>query len=297
MTGTQPNHLHRGNYCTHSILVETVGSDLASNVVYLPSVGASGGILIAASERFFTIGQPNLTTNTVSATITMLAENKSWTITGVYGPQADTDKILFMQEITDLSHHVLPPWLILGDFNLILRVQDKNNSRINLQMLSRFRATVDNLELVPLDLRGKKFTWCNDQQVPTMTKIDHFLATDDWLNLFPRSDLQALASLGSDHCPLFLRGDVNFDFYRGFRFEAHWARMAGFLDTVKEAWNKPVNTQDAILRFHVKAPALCQSATELEAKIHRWLEINLGHHKHHLGKFRASTRIKNLNTR
>jgi len=166
----------------------------------------------------------------------MLAENKEWTITGVYGPQADADKIIFMQEITDLKQHALPAWLVLGEINLILRVQDKNNSRINLPMLNRFKSMIDNLELVSIELKGKKkFTWCNDQQLPTMTRIDHFLASTDWLELFPRTDLQALASLGSDHCPLFLQGDINFDFYKGFRFEAHWAQMPGFLDTIQES--------------------------------------------------------------
>ena len=78
---------------------------MANNVVCLPSIGASGGILIAASERFFRIQQTSLTPNTLTATITMLAENTSWSITGVYGPQADTDKIAFMQEILDLRQH------------------------------------------------------------------------------------------------------------------------------------------------------------------------------------------------
>lgn len=97
----------------HNLLVETVGLDMVNNAVYLPSVGASGGILLlAASERFFNIGQPNLTMNTVSATISMLAENKEWTITGVYGPQADADKIIFMQEITDLKQHARIPALL-----------------------------------------------------------------------------------------------------------------------------------------------------------------------------------------
>ena len=32
----------------------------------------------------------------------MLAENKEWSISGVYGPQNDADKILFLQEILDL---------------------------------------------------------------------------------------------------------------------------------------------------------------------------------------------------
>jgi hypothetical protein len=45
---------------------------------------------------------------------------------------------------------------------------------------------------------------------------------------------------------------VNFDFYRGFRFEAFWATMLGFLELVKHNWNQSVHTSDAILRMHVK---------------------------------------------
>lgn len=67
-----------------------------------------------------------------------------------------------------------------------------------------------------------------------------------------RTDLQALASLGSDHCPLFLQGDTSFEFYRGFRFEAYWVNMPGFLETVHTAWEQPVNTQNALLKLHVK---------------------------------------------
>ena len=67
-------------------MTETVGADMANNVVCLPSIGASSGILITASERFFRIQQSSLMPNTLTATITMLAENTSWSITGVYDP-------------------------------------------------------------------------------------------------------------------------------------------------------------------------------------------------------------------
>jgi len=87
---------------THNLLVDTVGTEMASNVVFLSSVGVCGGILIATSECFFTLTQPHLTTNTVTTKLTMLAENKEWSISGVYGPQNDADKILFLQEILDL---------------------------------------------------------------------------------------------------------------------------------------------------------------------------------------------------
>ena len=94
---------------------------MAQNAAFLPSTGASGGILIAASDRFFRIQNTYVTANTISATVTMLAENVQWSIKGVYGPQADNEKILFVQEITDLKQQMLPAWLLLGDFNLIYR--------------------------------------------------------------------------------------------------------------------------------------------------------------------------------
>jgi hypothetical protein len=98
---------------------------------------------------------------------------------------------------------------------------------------------MDNLELAQIDLRGWKYTWCNDQQSPTMTRINNFFASADWLEVFPRNDLRALASLGSDHCALFLLGDVNLDFYRGFKFESHWIHRPGFVVTVKDTWTNP----------------------------------------------------------
>lgn len=43
---------------TRQLLMETVGADMANNAVYLPSVGVAGGVLIAASEHFFSLGPP-----------------------------------------------------------------------------------------------------------------------------------------------------------------------------------------------------------------------------------------------
>lgn len=141
---------------TLPLLAETVGNDMAQNVAFLPSNGASGGILLAAFERFFRLDNPHLTANTISASLTMLSDNRVWSLTGVYGPQSDAEKLLFMEEIKNLKTHMLPAWLLLGDFNLIYRAQDKNNDRINLPLLNGFRSTIDNLLMAPIELRGKK---------------------------------------------------------------------------------------------------------------------------------------------
>lgn len=64
--------------------------------------------------------------------------------------------------------------------------------------------------------------------------------------------MQTLSTLGSNHAPLLLTGDVTRQNYSGFRFESFWVTMPGFIDTVQTAWSQPVNTQDPILRMHVK---------------------------------------------
>jgi hypothetical protein len=62
-------------------------------------------------------------------------------------PQDDSDKILFLEELETIRDSCSGPWAICGDFNLILSEEDKNNVRINQANLSRFRRTVEDLEL------------------------------------------------------------------------------------------------------------------------------------------------------
>jgi hypothetical protein len=85
-------------------------------------------------------------------------------------------------------------------------------------MINRFKRVIDDLQLAEIDLKikkikkilaeialhGRKFTWCNDQRSPTMTRIDPLFAS----SCFPKQIYKlSPLSLGSDHCTLFLRGD------------------------------------------------------------------------------------------
>jgi hypothetical protein len=45
--------------------------------------------------------------------------NLTWHITGVYGPQGELEKRMFLREIKGVRDMVSPLWLLLGDFNLI----------------------------------------------------------------------------------------------------------------------------------------------------------------------------------
>lgn len=145
----------------------------------------------------------------------------------------------------------LPTWAVMGDFNLICRVDDKSNSNINLRMLRRFRGAINDLELKDLPLLGRRFTWSNEQAQPTMTKIDKVLVSKDWEAKFPDYQLRAGSSEISDHCPLFLKKFTSRKF-SGFRFESWWAGHADFISVVSAAWNKHVLSHNHIRRLHIK---------------------------------------------
>jgi exonuclease III len=73
----------------------------------------------------------------------MRADNVTWTITGVYGPQDNQEKEIFLDEVKDLKTRGEKEWLILGDFNLIYKAEDKSNSRLNRRLMTRFKETLD----------------------------------------------------------------------------------------------------------------------------------------------------------
>ncbi|XP_073363028.1 uncharacterized protein [Aegilops tauschii subsp. strangulata] len=102
--------------------------------------------------------------------------------------------------------------------------------------MGKFKRFVDDNALKDLFLHGRKFTWSNERETTTLTKIDRAFVSVDWELDHPECLLQALSTEHSDHCPLHLALEEHMHARRSFRFEKFWVKMDGFLDVVKEAW-------------------------------------------------------------
>jgi hypothetical protein len=110
-----------------------------------------------------------------------------------------------------------------------------------------------------MHLQGWKYTWSNEQVVPILARLDRVLYNPLWEDLYPISDLTALSTNISDHCPLLLTcSSVQPRSFR-FRFENFWPKLPGFLETVHSAWSgvqpnrDPLSTLDAKFRATAKA--------------------------------------------
>jgi exonuclease III len=115
-----------------------LGARFSLSYAFLPAIGTCGGIIIAILEDFFTLSSIHTMTNTISVTVTMRSKGVAWSLTCVYRPQGEAKKVAFI-EIKQLQPFVRLEWIIMGDFNLITRASDKNNSNINRRLIGKFR--------------------------------------------------------------------------------------------------------------------------------------------------------------
>jgi endonuclease/exonuclease/phosphatase family metal-dependent hydrolase len=112
--------------------------------------------------------------------------------------------------------------MVCGDFNLIYQACDKNNTNVDRAMMGRFRRFINVMELHGIPLLGRKYTWSNEREAPTLVRLDRVFITNDWEHIFPDCILQSSASMISDHCPLILGLHEATQGKRRFHFESFW---------------------------------------------------------------------------
>lgn len=84
-----------------------------NNVVFLPSAGASGGILITWRTKLGAIGASRI--DSFSASVQFCPDNGAprW-LTTVYGPQGNDEKIAYLQELRTVCAQCAGSWMLPG---------------------------------------------------------------------------------------------------------------------------------------------------------------------------------------
>jgi hypothetical protein len=102
-----------------------------------------------------------------------------------YGPQGELEKKMLIMELKGLKQSSMDRWVIMGDFNLIYKDEDKNNSGLNRRLMLRFIHALNHLALKEIHLTRRKYTWSSGQASLTLTCIDRAFCT-----FFERNPLQ-----------------------------------------------------------------------------------------------------------
>ena len=99
-----------------------------------------------------------------------------------------------------------------------------------------FSDWINSPALKDLQLIGASFTWCNHQSNPSMLRLDRFLVSVDWLDMFPHACQLVLPKPISDHYQIIIDSNMERWGPTPFRFELMWLEESKFSGLVRDWW-------------------------------------------------------------
>ncbi|XP_026420711.1 uncharacterized protein LOC113316778 [Papaver somniferum] len=140
----------------------------------------------------------------------------------------------------DMGDHRVP-WLVIGDFNCVLRNEERGGGIPRTSVVNEFSDWLDDINLFEAESLGNKFTWTNRQSGVRriISRLDHAVINEFWLNRFEKWRCKALPREVSDHSPL-----IGYPFVNSrsrlapFRVQKMWFGHPDFMPM--KLWNQEV---------------------------------------------------------
>jgi exonuclease III len=139
---------------------------------FVPSVGASGGILLVWNSTVFDGTVLDKQRYGITVHFTSTHTSQSWKLTSVYGPCTEPSRTEFMSWFRGHRVEEEDNWLFMGDFNFYRSLANRNRPGGNLHDTFLFNEAIGHLGLVELPIKGRAYTWSNMQQNPLLEQLD-----------------------------------------------------------------------------------------------------------------------------
>ena len=210
------------------------------NCFVVPSIGNSGGLILLWKDDL-RVDVQTFSQNHIDAWVDG-GELGWWHFTGFYGHPVTPRRHESWAKLKQLKGTSSLPWLVIGDFNEIVGLLEKEGGCIRpRKQMEKFVSTIDNCGLCDLGFIGSTFTWIYQTTcgVQIRERLDRALANLEWRSLYPMAKLHHLSSLVSDHSPLSLhliQWQKKKRNRKMFRFESMWLKDSRCEMVVKDAW-------------------------------------------------------------
>ncbi|XP_020866265.1 uncharacterized protein LOC110224508 [Arabidopsis lyrata subsp. lyrata] len=91
-----------------------------------------------------------------------------------------------------------------------------------------------------LKYKGNPFSWVGKRQKETIEAcLDRVFINSDWQSMYPASESEFLQLAGSDHVPVIIDIEEDFQIKRGqFRYDKRYSRCDEFVKSVKQGWHR-----------------------------------------------------------
>ncbi|XP_056688579.1 uncharacterized protein [Spinacia oleracea] len=162
--------------------------------------------------------------------------------TAIYGLHTIDTRRALWRELGNVNSKVGSwPWMLSGDFNTILAVQDRiNGTAVTLAEIKDFGEFVDKYVLTELKSTGHVFSWHKGGDgTKTTSRIDRCLGNVEWMDKKSLVCTEYLNAGISDHCPVLINclADDNKG-GRPFKIFNYLVDHPDFMDIVEQCWKE-----------------------------------------------------------
>ncbi|XP_019248496.1 PREDICTED: uncharacterized protein LOC109227757 [Nicotiana attenuata] len=166
-------------------------------------------------------------------------------MTFVYAKCSAMERLELWDHLYYLASDMKLPWLVGGDFNVILHEDEKKGGLVHPPEYEDFAFCVNSCGLFKQGYKGSPFTWWNGRSNAAciFKRLDRIFVNLPFQNMLPTIEFEHLIRTGSDHAPLLMTcGEQTTKFVKPFRFLNFWTKHATFMDVklkrVKAALSK-----------------------------------------------------------
>ena len=218
------------------------------------AVGQSGGLwLLWRSE----VGEVEVVESSDQFIYARLSKDQEvLNLIVVYAAPSVTRRSGLWTRLGDLMSTVSGPLMIGGDFNTILRIDERSGGNGQLSPDSiAFGNWINENSLIDMGFRGSSYTWRRgrEERWCVAKRLDRVLCCPHARLKWHEATVTHLPFLASDHAPLYIqlepevRGNPR---RRPFRFEAAWLSHPGFKELLSSSWQREISTPEALKKLH-----------------------------------------------
>ncbi|XP_060181254.1 uncharacterized protein LOC132610870 [Lycium barbarum] len=133
--------------------------------------------------------------------------NKAMVVSMIYAKCNEGDRLQLWDDMYGVASNMAFPWLIGGDFNIILNEEEKiGGLPVSPQEYEDFAFCMNSCELHEIPFKGSPFTWWNGRAANycIFKRLDRMLHNELFQDWFGNLKVEYLSRTGSDHAPLLL---------------------------------------------------------------------------------------------
>ncbi|XP_071741927.1 uncharacterized protein [Rutidosis leptorrhynchoides] len=204
------------------------------------AVGNSGGMLIIWDTKSFVVDSAAGNEFYLAIRGKWFGTNNEVIIVNVYGPHNDCAKKKMWEALDNLMGNFDVGWVLCGDFNEVREESDCLNCSFHQSRARRFNDFIIRNNLIEIPIGGRKFTRVSDDG-RKFSKLDRFLVSDSFINMWQDLSVMALDRRESDHCPIVLRDKIMDFGPKPFNIFDEWLHREGIDRVIHDGWEKPIH--------------------------------------------------------